>query len=87
MEYYVVVLKTTKKKKKREKKAWSKMNKNKKKLWSLLRYEIKINIVTIIAFCNFFSSSSFEGHPLQVRHKQEWGRGFILLLPPDCCTA
>ena len=27
------------------------------------------------------SSSSFEGYPLQVRHKQEWGRGFILLLP------
>ena len=27
------------------------------------------------------SSSSFEGHPLQVRHKQDWGRGFILLLP------
>ena len=27
------------------------------------------------------SPSSFEGHPLQVRHKQEWGRGFILLLP------
>ena len=26
------------------------------------------------------SSSSFEGHPLQVRHKQDWGRGFILLL-------
>ena len=22
-----------------------------------------------------------EGHPLQVRHKQDWGRGFILLLP------
>ena len=27
------------------------------------------------------SSSSFEGHPLQVRHKQDWSRGFILLLP------
>ena len=26
-------------------------------------------------------SSSFEGHPFQVRHKQDWGRGFILLLP------
>ena len=25
--------------------------------------------------------SSFEGHPLQVRHKQDWGRGFIFLLP------
>ena len=28
-----------------------------------------------------FPSSSFEGHPLQARHKQNWGRGFILLLP------
>ena len=27
------------------------------------------------------SSSSFEGHPLQVRHKQDWDREFILLLP------
>ena len=27
------------------------------------------------------SSSSFEGYPLQVRHKQDWDRGFILLLP------
>ena len=27
------------------------------------------------------SSSSFEGYPLQARHKQDWGRGFILLLP------
>ena len=26
-------------------------------------------------------SSLFEGHPLQARHKQNWGRGFILLLP------
>ena len=25
--------------------------------------------------------SSFEAHPLQVRHKQDWARGFILLLP------
>ena len=27
------------------------------------------------------SLSSFERYPLQVRHKQDWGRGFILLLP------
>ena len=26
-------------------------------------------------------SSSFKGYPLQVRHKQDWGQGFILLLP------
>ena len=24
-----------------------------------------------------------KGHPLQVRHKQDWGQGFILLLPQD----
>ena len=29
----------------------------------------------------FLKSSSFEGHELQVRHKQAWSRGFILLLP------
>ena len=23
-----------------------------------------------------------EGHPLQIRNKQDWSRGFILLLPP-----
>ena len=33
------------------------------------------------------SSSSFEGHPLQVRHKQDWGRGFILLLPQTVALA
>ena len=27
------------------------------------------------------TSSSFGGHPLQVRRKLDWGRGFILLLP------
>ena len=27
------------------------------------------------------SSLSFEGYPLQVRYKQDWGRRFILLLP------
>ena len=27
------------------------------------------------------SSSSFEGYPLQVRRKQDWGLGFILLVP------
>ena len=24
-------------------------------------------------------------YPLQVRHKQDWGRGFILLLPQTAC--
>ena len=37
----------------------------------------KINLL----LCSCTSSSSFEGHPLQARHKQKWGRGFILLLP------
>ena len=27
------------------------------------------------------SLSSFEGYPLQVRNKQDWGREFIILLP------
>ena len=27
------------------------------------------------------SWSSFEEYPLQVRHKQDWGRGFIFSLP------
>ena len=26
-------------------------------------------------------SSSFEEHPLLVRHKHDWGQGFILLVP------
>ena len=30
---------------------------------------------------NRWQSSSFEGYTLQVRHKQDWGRGFILVLP------
>ena len=33
------------------------------------------------------SSSSFEGYPLQVRYKQDWGRGFILLLPQTAALA
>ena len=35
----------------------------------------------VLAKSSSSSSSSFEGHPLQARHKQNWGRGFILLLP------
>ena len=31
--------------------------------------------------CNNYSSSSFEEYLLQVRHKLDWGRGFIFLLP------
>ena len=41
-----------------------------------------MTIYTSVSLKTFFwSSSSFEGHPLQARHKQDWGRGFILLLP------
>ena len=29
----------------------------------------------------YYSSSSFEEHPLQIRHKWNWGQRFILLLP------
>ena len=32
-------------------------------------------------YCQTSLSLSFEGYPLQVRHKQDWGRGFIPLLP------
>ena len=36
----------------------------------------------ITPYCrSFVRLLSFEGHPLQARHKQNWGRGFILLLP------
>ena len=38
--------------------------------------EIKMSLLLV-----WKSSSSFEGHPLQVIHKQECGREFILLLP------
>ena len=40
---------------------------------------------SIISFsrCNLLSARRrrLERYPLQVRHKQDWGRGFILLLP------
>ena len=40
-----------------------------------------LNAVFLVIFKDSSSSSSsFEEHPLQVRHKQDWGRGFILLL-------
>ena len=28
-----------------------------------------------------------EGHPVQVRHKQDWGRRVYPFTTPDCCTA
>ena len=40
-----------------------------------------INNQNNISYRQSSSSSSFEGYPLQARHKQNWGRGFILLLP------
>ena len=61
-----------------------------------IKFEIKmlgecnfVKALGVILSNNMFmvSSSSFEWHPLQVRHKQDWGRGFILLLPPGCCSA
>ena len=42
--------------------------------------KIRLDKMTKV-YCSSLSSSSFEGYPLQVRHKQDWGRGFILLLP------
>ena len=43
-------------------------------------YNYKQEICFELVFVSSSSSSSFEGHPLQARHKQNWGRGFILLL-------
>ena len=40
--------------------------------------EIKMSLLLV---WKSSSSSSFEGYPLQVRHKQDCGREFILLLP------
>ena len=40
------------------------------------------SFVCVVFYLNkFCSRRRLEGHPLQVRHKQNWGRGFILLLP------
>ena len=53
----------------------------------LIKLRHYVDLKTLIAVYNSIvysyiqSSSSFEGHPLQARHKQNWGRGFILLLP------
>ena len=41
----------------------------------------KILLFVVKSDVNKSSSWSFEGCPLQVRHKQDWGRGFILVLP------
>ena len=38
------------------------------------------NFGDLIYIMETILSSSFEGYPIQVRHKQDWGRGFILLL-------
>ena len=40
-----------------------------------------VNDFSVFVPKSWLMSSSFEGYPLQVRHKQDWGRGFILLLP------
>ena len=40
----------------------------------------------IIEYKNYdygFIRRRLEGHPLRVRQKQDWGRGFILILPQD----
>ena len=48
-------------------------------------FQVSVTLSTAFTFAScsnrVCSSSSFEGHPLQVRHKQGCGRGFILLLP------
>ena len=50
------------------------------------RYSVALGLkffisAIIISFVKSKLSSSFERYPLQVRHKQNWGWGFILLLP------
>ena len=49
----------------------------------LSRNKIKFrhSFVSAQVFESSLSSSSSEGYPLQIRHKQNWGWGFILLLP------
>ena len=38
--------------------------------------------VCVVFYLNkFCSRRRLEGRPLQLRHKQDWGQGFILLLP------
>ena len=44
-------------------------------------YCLTFNCCLLSLASSWASSSSFEGYPLQVRHKQDWGRGFILLRP------
>ena len=50
--------------------------------------ELFHNGLKMAALCNAISYSGLcarrrrlKRYPLQVRHKQDWGRGFILLLP------
>ena len=40
-----------------------------------------LNQMLAVMLLSTSSRSSFEGYPLQIRRKQDWGRGFILLLP------
>ena len=54
-------------------------------LFNIYTYDLPSMISSKFAYADNLallhsSSSSFEGYPLQVRHKQDWGRGFILLL-------
>ena len=49
----------------------------------------KFKITIIVEYKNYYYGfihrrrHRLEGHPLRVKHKQDWGRGFILLLPYD----
>ena len=47
---------------------------------SVIRVSFRINFFVTFLFTYTYFYSSSEGYPLQVRHKQDWGRGFILLL-------
>ena len=55
------------------------------RVWALLRFfpHAFISLVSRFLFLIGLNGHRrrLEEHPLQVRHKQDWGRGFILLLP------
>ena len=46
-----------------------------------------LKIAFAFIFCYFYGRRLLEGHPLQVIHKQNLGRGFYPFTTPGCCTA
>ena len=56
-------------------KTYRKVCKPNSPLYNLSKFVTKV-LAPLVNSCH----CHLEGHPLQVRHKQDWGRGFILLL-------